>query len=314
MVRACLLAMMSASACFAVSIAPFYAGSYTVVLLGSAPGVSGPYGGINFLNGNLNTLLLGGLANQGGGVIDQVGVTRDVNGHINGFTGVTSQLSTAPNIDGGLVYSPNGDLIYTGYPINTIGFIKPGSSSPDKTVGAPVSSSVGTLGFVPAGFTGAGNFVVGSYTGGTFCVATLTPDGSGTYNVGACGASASGFSGPEGIVWVPQGSALFPGQNVLVSEYQSNRVSAYQVGASGLPDPATRQDFVTGLSGAEGAVIDPVTGDFLFSTFGGGNQIIEVQGFAAAAAATPEPAGFVLIGAGVALLLVGRLRLRRLAR
>jgi hypothetical protein len=29
-----------------------------------------------------------------------------------------------------------------------------------------------------------------------------------------------------------------------------------------------------GFSGAEGAILDPVTNDFLFSTSGGGNQIV----------------------------------------
>lgn len=38
---------------------------------------------------------------------------------------------------------------------------------------------------------------------------------------------------------------------------------------------------MTGLSGAEGAAIDPLTGDFLFSTFGGGDRVIVVRGFAA---------------------------------
>jgi hypothetical protein len=37
---------------------------------------------------------------------------------------------------------------------------------------------------------------------------------------------------------------------------------------------------MTGLSGAEGAALDPLTGDFLFSTFGGGSRVIEVRGFA----------------------------------
>jgi hypothetical protein len=36
---------------------------------------------------------------------------------------------------------------------------------------------------------------------------------------------------------------------------------------------------VTGLVGAEGAWIDPLTGDFLFSTFGGSNRVIKVSGF-----------------------------------
>ena len=51
---------------------------------------------------------------------------------------------------------------------------------------------------------------------------------------------------------------------------------------------ASRSDFITGLSGAEGAAIDPVTGDFLFSTYGGGNRVIAVRGFRPTRA--PRPA------------------------
>ena len=36
---------------------------------------------------------------------------------------------------------------------------------------------------------------------------------------------------------------------------------------------------ITGLDGAEGAFIDPVTGDYLFSTFGSTNRVIVVKGF-----------------------------------
>lgn len=36
-------------------------------------------------------------------------------------------------------------------------------------------------------------------------------------------------------------------------------------------------------------MIDPLTGDFLFSTFGGGNQVVVVQGFAIPIGETPTP-------------------------
>ena len=38
-----------------------------------------------------------------------------------------------------------------------------------------------------------------------------------------------------------------------------------------------------GLTGAEGAFLDPLSGDFLFTTFGGGNRLIAIRGF------TPNP-------------------------
>jgi hypothetical protein len=309
MLRICFLAALAAGVTMAANIAPAFNANYTLVDLGSAPNVAANYGGLNFLAGNLNVLLLGGAANGASGVIDAVGLTRGAGGHITGFDGTKTIFSTAPNIDGGLIYAPNGDVLYTAYPSNQIGQIKPGSTVPDLVVGAPGASSVGTLGLVPAGYNGAGNFIVGSYSGGTFCVSSLTPDGSGTYSIGTCGGSAATANGPEGIVWVPQGSALFPLQSALVSEFSAGRVSAYQIDGNGLPIPGTQQDFIQNLGGAEGAVIDPVTGDFLFSTFGGQNRIIEVQGFAAAATSAPEPA--TLLVAGLSLVWMARYRRKK---
>jgi hypothetical protein len=68
---------------------------------------------------------------------------------------------------------------------------------------------------------------------------------------------------------------------MLVSEYSAGQVATYELDANGNPDPASRISFITGLTGAEGAAIDPLTGDFLFSTFGGGDRVVVVKGFAA---------------------------------
>lgn len=63
----------------------------------------------------------------------------------------------------------------------------------------------------------------------------------------------------------------------------------------------TAQNVITGLSGAEGAFIDPVTGDFLFSTFGGGNQVIRLSGFPAPTAAMVSIGGRVATQQGRAI-------------
>lgn len=294
-----LLALVAAGSAFGASITPLYSTDYSLVDLGAAPGVPTNYGGITFLAGDNNTLLIAGGANGSNGALYTVGVTRDSNGHITGFSNPAVFYASAPNNDGGLAYAPNGTLLFTEYSNNAIGEIKPGSTSPDATVSLSgiVASSVGTLAFIPAGYTGAGSLVIGSYNGGTFCTASMTDNGNGTYGFSACTNTVATGGGPEGIIYVPQGSPNFTNQSVLVSQYSSGKVVAYQIDANGLPIPATGQDFISGLSGAEGAVVDPVTGDFLFSTFGGGNHIYEITGFAAP---TPEPGTMLLLAAGFA--------------
>lgn len=89
-------------------------------------------GGLTFLN--RDTLLIGGNANTSSGYISQIGVSRDGDGHIVGFSGPASFYATAPNIDGGLAFGPDGVLFATGYSNNTLLQIKPGSTSPDKIV------------------------------------------------------------------------------------------------------------------------------------------------------------------------------------
>ena len=115
----------------AASIPAPFSSDYTLVSLAGPSGVTAPYGGIAFLDDN--TLLIGGSANNAAGVIDEVPVTRDGQGNINGF-GAATLFSTAPNIDGGLAFGPGGDLFYTAYPTNDLGEIKPGSTSPDDVV------------------------------------------------------------------------------------------------------------------------------------------------------------------------------------
>src|SRR4051794_419991 len=185
----------------AAVIAPAFSGSYTLSDLGSASGVATPYGGIVFKAGDPNTILLGSSANDSGGAIDSIGVSPDAGHHITGFTGTAALFATPPNIDGGLAYGPGGGLFYTAYPINTIGEIKPGSAVPNKLVDPTplgIASSVGTLAFVPPGFPGAGDFKIASYSGGGFYDATLSPDGSGTFNISSATLNTTPGGGPEG--------------------------------------------------------------------------------------------------------------------
>jgi hypothetical protein len=291
----------------AATIAPAYAGSYTITDLGNISSIPDPYGGLNVVAGNYNTLLLGGAANQAGGLFYTVPVTRGAGNHITGF-GPTSVFGTAGAYnDGGLAYGPGGVLFYTRYPVNQIGEIKPGSTSDDKIVDLSalgIVSSTGALNFVPGGFPGFGHLKISSWAGGQWYDVTYAPDGAGTYDLTSATYINTYPGGPEGFIYVPHGSPLFPGNNLLMAEYSAGTVGAYQLDSNGDPILASRQDFILGLVGAEGAFIDPITGDFLFSTFITGSEVYEVQGFTPT---VPEPGSLALLGTGV-LGLAGLIR------
>src|SRR5690606_38526474 len=187
-------------------------------------------------------------------------------------------------IDGGLLFAPNGTMLYTRYSMNELGQLLPDMtalSTPLTAVG--VSSSVGSLSLVPQGFPGEGNLVLASYNGSNLFQVPYSIGGDGAYvlSMQTASVSVSGIaSGPEGITYIPLGSPGFPEPSMAISAYGLGKVVVFEVDANGLPITGTERGLVTGLSGAEGAMIDPVTGHFLFSTFGGGNRVILVKGFA----------------------------------
>jgi hypothetical protein len=295
---------LAAKPAAALVIGPDFASTYSIVDLGAVSGLPTNAGGLTFLNSN--TLLIGGSANQSAGAIYSVPVTRDTDGAITAL-GAATLYSTAPNIDGGLTFGPGGVLFFTGYPNNTIGQIKPGSTVPDRTTTVTtngINSSVGSLVFVPPGYNGAGQLKVLSYNASTWETLpySLAADGSGTYDFGTSFGQIQISGGLEGAVYVPMGSPLFTNQSVLVSEYGAGRVVAYETDAQGDPVASTLRVLVGGLSGAEGAAIDPVTGDFMFSTFGGGNKVVRVTGFAAPPPPIPEPGSYAMLGVGLAFL------------
>ena len=156
-----------------------------------------------------------------------------------------------------------------------------------------------------------------SWSGGQWYSAGLAPDGSGTYDlVGlaqvdldpAVAGIQNVLGGPEGFVYIAAGNAGFGSASMLISEYSAGSVGAYELDANGNPLVSTRRSFLTGLSGAEGAVIDPLTGDFLFSTFGGGSRVVRVSGFLVPPPAIPEPSTMLLMLAGLAGLMAWRRR------
>jgi phage gp36-like protein len=275
---------------------PAFAANYSCVSLGSVPGVPTNYGGLTLKYNDPNTFLIGGAANTSAGRIYQIGVIRDADMHITGFSGTAilypNSGSTVGQFNDGIVFGP-GDVLFVGrYPRNELEQTKPGNSAPDKVTSLSplgVASSIGSIGFVPAGFPGAGQMKMVSYNGGGWYTAAFSPDGSGTYDIASVTLGPNVGGGPVGMTFVPPGSPVFPPNSALVAQYDLGKIMTAPLDENGDPILASQQNFIDQLSGAEGAFIDPITGDFLFSTYGSGNRIIRVAGFTSLATPTPTP-------------------------
>lgn len=278
-----LVPLLAATVASGQTLAPPYAGTYTAFDLGSIAGLPPSYGGLVFKAGDPNTILIGGQANDPAGRFHEVPVVRGAGGHIASF-GTPVAKGFGANNDGGVAYGPSGVLFFAKYNVNQVGQVRPGSNAEDKTVNlgsAPLNIAVspGALTFVPPGIGGAGRLKICSYSGGQFYDVSIGPDGSGTYNLLSATQVATLPGAPEGFIYAPAGSPLFTQATLLVTEYGAGKIAAYDADGNGNPLVASRRDFLTGLTGGEGATIDPVTGDFLFSTFGSTNRVIQVRGF-----------------------------------
>ncbi len=272
----------------------FVTAGYTLTDLGSVDQLPSRYGGLTIRPEQPNTLYICGYANDSPGKIYTVGLTRDaVTHHITGFDGSAIFYADAPDNDGGLFFAPNGTLLFTRYSMNHLGQILPDNTYVTTLLtDFGISSSVGSIALVPSGYPGAGNMIIASYNAAVIYNVPYTIDGSGLYifsnkteEVSVIGIA----NGPEGIAYIPAGSLAFPNLSMVISSYGDGNVVTFDVGAEGLPVTTSARVMVTGLSGAEGALIDPVTGDFLFSTFGGGDKVIRITGFVAPSAIGDQP-------------------------
>lgn len=277
------LLLAFAGACAAQTLQPPFAGTYSFVDLGTPPGVPANLGGVAFSIADQDAIYICGDANQAPGALYRIAVTRDANGHVTGFSGTATQVSTAGNNDGGLQFGPGGVIFFTRYSMNEVGQIKPGSTVPDKIVQLTplgVPTSVGALSFVPAGYPNQGQLKIASYNAGRFGTLSVQADGNGTFDLVNLRLGTTPGYGPEGILYPPPGSPLLTDfSHMLVAEYGAGVIAVYDIDANADPIPSTRRLFITGLTGAEGAASDPRTGDFFFSTYGGSNRVIAVRGF-----------------------------------
>ena len=286
------------------TIDPFFADDYTFTDLGSITDLPVPYGGLCALSGDPDVLLIGGAANSPSGAIHSVRMLRDADRHIVGFGGPATVFCEADYNDGGIAYGPGGVLFLSRWPVNEMGQVKPGSTITDKVINLTpwgVEGSNAALNFIPPGHPGAGRMKISSYGSGQWGEVTLEPDGTGTFDVTSFTAVPDSRlpGGPEGFAFVPIGSPLFPTPSMILSEFTVGVVSVFEMDDNGDPIVPSRKVFMSGLFGAEGAFIDRVTGDFVFSTFGGGSRIIVVRGFLTPPPECPECAADFNLDGGI---------------
>jgi hypothetical protein len=99
----------------AIIVDPFYAPFYQATSLGAAPGVPFPYGGITFMPGDTENVLVGGFADNVFAAIYREPLARDGAGHITGYAGpasfVANARTTHGGIDGGLDVGPGNPVV-----------------------------------------------------------------------------------------------------------------------------------------------------------------------------------------------------------
>jgi len=268
----------------AASIDAVFSGSYSVTDLG-APPASTPHGGLSFLPGDPNHLLIGAKANAVDGVFYKVAVSRNASCHIDGFVIPPTAYGTVGEYnDGGVTFSPDRVLFSTRYPRNELAQTRITSSDEDRVDdldlhGVVTTLSVSGAAFVPAGFAGAGQLKLTEIHGNWYTM-PLAADGAGTYNLGTAVFQVALSGGPENFAYVSGGNAVFGADSVVVAESSLGSLAAYTVDANGDPVVASRRRFAFGLSEPLGLAVDPLTGDLLLTDIAAAS-VFRISGFVA---------------------------------
>ncbi len=272
-----------------VVIAPAFADLYTTYDLGPVPGIPADarLGGAVIQFDDPSSLLIAGYSEAANGQLYRVGVERGACDHIVAFSGQAVAIASTPYIDANLIYVQSGLLFYSEWPVNNLSQLLPGAAAPSRTTALTplgVVSSIGGIGFVPPAYASAGEMRLLSWSGGEWAHLERQPDGE-LFTVSAPVQTAVLPNGPGGFAYVPEGSPGFVSNHIIVSEWSTNTVGVYQTNAAGDPDAATRADFFTTFPRPWGAYFEPLTGDFVFLTWGAAiDRVYVVQGFM-----TPPP-------------------------
>jgi hypothetical protein len=274
-----------------VAIAPPYDELYTIYDLGTVPGVPNPLGGATISMTDPNTLLIAGSSEYASGAIYAIQVQRGNCGNILGFAGSATVYAYTPYVDANLVYTASGLMFYTEWPQYNLSQLLPGATSPARVtnLGAFGIDTIsdqgpGGVGLVPPSLTAAGELRIVTWPVGTWYHVGLVPDGS-LFTVTSLTEIVQVPNNPGGFAYVPAGSPGFPDQAIMLAEWNvSNsdldRVAAYDADAQGDPIVSTRREFLSRFPRPWGAYFEPVTGDYLFLSWGTGmDRVYIVQGF-----------------------------------
>lgn len=275
----------------AVALSSEYAPFYTAYDLGPVPGMpAGHLGGCTLLDPS--TLLFAGESEASTGGLYSIELQRGPCGHIVGFKGAAKKLATTPYIDANLLWLPSGTLLYSQWPQNKLSVLPSGATAPARDLDlAPlgVDSSIGGIGFVPKSYAAEGQLRGVTWSAGNWFHLDLVPDGA-SWKVTGATKKVTLPNGPGGFAYVPAGSPGFAENRIILSEWSADSVATYAVDPQGDPDPASRKAFFTKFTKPWGAYFDPVSGDFLFLTWGPApDRLYVVQGFSKPPPPPPPP-------------------------
>lgn len=261
-----------------------YAQHYKLFSLGAVPGVPAPLGGSVISASDPDTLLIAGGSERADGAIYSIKVKRNPCGHIYAFDGTAQRKATTPYVDASLVYAPNDTLLFTEWPGRyNVSELLPASATPDRSIDirthGMIGGGLGSIGYVPPGFTAAGGLRGASQPEGYWYHVNLAPDGS-LFSITGSQMTTTLPNWPGGFAYVPIGSSDFPNPSLVVAEWNNKTVAAYDVDAQGDPIVSTRRAFIDNFDRPWGAYFEPTTGDYLFLSWGAGqDEVFIVQGF-----------------------------------
>ncbi len=226
-----------------------------------------------------------------------VSFMRNASGHI---VGLGSAINLAAlNVEeignivgGGLAFASNGTLLYVTSPLSYLGQYANGGSQTTPLTFNGQNLNLGGIGYVPAGFPGAGQLKLSTIDGSWYDVNLSSTAGS-FYQLSSLTQQSSGVPAYS-FVYVPAGNRIAE-DSMIAADGSNLTLQLYGLDANGNPTGTG----VVAVNGngqtiGYGMARDPKTGDILFTT--SDNQIWALS------QAVPEPGTGVLTMGAVLLL------------